>query len=1027
MLGINSNIIGFDELIDMIREDYRARIKKEFETLSFQSIYDQIFPFFTPSGEKWVHSKVISQNDITDKSEITGYIQVIANPETNYEDKASLMRLNNKLFQLNSISYSLLSLLKSDSTEAVINKILKDILTQFKGGRSYIIEYDWEKQTQSCTYEITDKDIHKERDFLTHVPISTTPWWTEQIMAGKSIILSDLDELPAEAESEKEVLAVQQIKSLIVVPLISNNGVWGYAGIDIVEDRHEWSIEDHQWFSALINIISICIELQKSEQEARTERNCLQSLYKHMPLGHIRLKASYDKDNTLCDFIFIDSNDASSKIFKHVDKDYIGCRLSEISPDVKELFPHLKEVLDTGKYKEMNHYVERMQRYYYIVIYVSQKDEVVCLFSDITESRRTHEALDRSEKILRNIYDNLSVGIELYDKNGTLTDMNNMDMEIFGITRKEDALGVNIYDNPNIPKDVIEKIKKEEPVSFRINYTFDTVNGYYTTKRRGDIDLFTKLSMLYDAEGNLINYLLINMDNTDVSNAYSKIAEFERSFSLVSQFGRIGYCKFDVLSRTGYGVSQWYHNLGEKDTTPLNQIIGVYTYVHDEDRQGILDCIKRVKQNEISSFSKDLRVRTENGWKWCRINVIRNTMNTDPQKLEMICVNYDVTELKETEKKLIEAKNKAEESDHLKSSFLANMSHEIRTPLNAIVGFSGVLAHTTEESEKEEYLAIIENNTALLLQLIGDILDLSKIEAGTLDFVYTDVNINTLLDEVEQVTKLKVNRDKILVSFEDRMPECIIHTERNRLLQVINNFLTNAIKFTEEGEIKFGYRLKDTKTLYFYVTDTGCGIPKDKIKEIFGRFVKLNSFVQGTGLGLSICKTIADKLGGQIGVESEPGAGSTFWMTIPYNPVVQQTKRILPDNSLLLTETGKTEKPFILIAEDNASNYKLFESILKKEYSLLHAWNGREAVELFKEHQSHLHLILMDLKMPEVDGYESTALIRKISTSVAIIAVTAFAFAEDEQRVLESGFNDYMSKPIRAQVLKEKIDKFLII
>ena len=227
----------------------------------------------------------------------------------------------------------------------------------------------------------------------------------------------------------------------------------------------------------------------------------------------------------------------------------------------------------------------------------------------------------------------------------------------------------------------------------------------------------------------------------------------------------------------------------------------------------------------------------------------------------------------------IREREKAEEANRLKSAFLANMSHEIRTPLNAIVGFSTLLANEENLEERQEFIKIIENNNELLLQLINDILDLSKIEAGTLEFIYSDVDVNSLLTEIEQSSRIRNRHPEIQISFEERLPQCIIHTERNRLTQVINNLLTNSMKFTTRGSIRFGYRQEGNR-LRFYVKDTGCGIPADKIDSVFGRFVKLNNFQQGTGLGLSICKTIVEKLGGEIGVESKEGVGTLFWFTI---------------------------------------------------------------------------------------------------------------------------------------------------
>ena len=249
----------------------------------------------------------------------------------------------------------------------------------------------------------------------------------------------------------------------------------------------------------------------------------------------------------------------------------------------------------------------------------------------------------------------------------------------------------------------------------------------------------------------------------------------------------------------------------------------------------------------------------------------------------MVLTVHDITQLKQAEKQLTLAKEKAENADLSKSTFLANMSHEIRTPLNAITGFAEILASANTEEEKAQYQEIIKMNADLLLQLVNDILDMSKIEAGTLEFVYTKVDINLLLSDLRQLFQMKVNDagGNIQIIAEPSLPSCSIETDRNRVAQVLSNFTTNAIKFTQEGTISIGYEARDTE-LYFYVTDTGAGIPADKLPEVFGRFVKLNKDKKGTGLGLAISKTIVNKLEGQIGADSVEGKGSTFWFTIPY-------------------------------------------------------------------------------------------------------------------------------------------------
>lgn len=381
----------------------------------------------------------------------------------------------------------------------------------------------------------------------------------------------------------------------------------------------------------------------------------------------------------------------------------------------------------------------------------------------------------------------------------------------------------------------------------------------------------------------------------------------------------------------------------------------------------------------------------------------------------IVSIEWDITELEMIKRELQSSKEKAEMSDSLKSAFLANMSHEIRTPLNAIVGFSNILAETDVLEEKQEYAEIIENNNALLLQLINDILDLSKIEAGTLEFVYSDVDVNTLLSDLERSMSKRVVNENVRLMFERKEKDCYVSIAKNRLMQVIINLLTNAIKFTDQGSISYGYSCLNKKMLRFYVSDTGRGISVEQQEAIFDRFVKLDSFAQGTGLGLSICRMIVDHLGGEMGVESEIGKGSTFWFTFPYKAPEK------PVREDVIFEKIKVEKDklTVLIAEDNAGNFKLFETILKNDYTIVHAWNGKEAVELFKEYEPHI--VLMDINMPEMNGYEATKEIRKLSEVIPIIAVTAYAFASDEEQVMNSGFDAYASKPLNASALKKQM------
>jgi signal transduction histidine kinase/CheY-like chemotaxis protein len=443
--------------------------------------------------------------------------------------------------------------------------------------------------------------------------------------------------------------------------------------------------------------------------------------------------------------------------------------------------------------------------------------------------------------------------------------------------------------------------------------------------------------------------------------------------------------------------------------------------IHPED----VEHIKSVYQRLISG--EDQRIKTEfrvinyiNGRKfvdWLEVNAVAERNEETNEVVSLFGSLLIITARKQQEEALIDAREKAKESDRLKSAFLANMSHEIRTPLNAIVGFSNLLTNTEDESEKKEYVHIIENNNELLLQLISDILDLSKIEADTMEFNMHPTDINDLMKNVEQLIQPRVH-PQVKLNMVLGAPSCMTETDRNRVSQVLINFLTNACKFTSHGSITFGYDVRPTE-LYIYVRDTGIGIAPDKLDSIFNRFVKLNTYAQGTGLGLAICQSIVQKMGGKIGVHSDgPDQGSLFWFTLPYKEIEPEKIDVVKEREVAKQKV-ENQMFTILVAEDNESNYLLFRSILGKEYKLIHAWDGEEAVECFKKYQPNI--ILMDIGMPKKNGYEAASEIRKLSATVPIIAVTAYAFSSDREQILSHGFDGYVAKPLNANDLRNQI------
>ena len=479
-----------------------------------------------------------------------------------------------------------------------------------------------------------------------------------------------------------------------------------------------------------------------------------------------------------------------------------------------------------------------------------------------------YQALQYSERLLSNIFKYLPIGIELYDMDGVLVDLNDKELEMFHIEKKEDVLGINIFDNPIFPKEMKERLKKNEDADFTFRYDFSKVGSYYqNTQKQGTIDLMTKVTTLYNSEHQPINYLLINADKTETTVAYNKIQEFEEFFELVGDYAKVGYAHFNILSGHGYAQKSWYRNVGEADETPLSDIFGTYRHFHPDDRALLIRFLDDARKGLTTKLSKEMRVLREDGtYTWTHVNLLVKKYAPQDRIIEIISINYDITELKRTEEMLVKARDKAEASDRLKSAFLANMSHEIRTPLNAIVGFSSLLTSTENAAEKELYNSLIGHNNKLLLNLINDVIDLSKIESGYLELRPDWVNLTELLDEsVAEYAHQVPSGVELLTNYPAH--DSLVELDKLRIKQILSNFLSNALKNTTTGHVEVFYEV-DHQSVRIGVKDTGRGIPQNMLEKIFERFEKLDSFAQGAGLGLPICKLIVEKMNGRILVDS---------------------------------------------------------------------------------------------------------------------------------------------------------------
>ncbi len=662
-----------------------------------------------------------------------------------------------------------------------IEKAMSLLLNFFDADWGYVAIFEKDGRTAYFPCEVMSEWVEAPKENHSELTDETIPWIMKTVKSGRDIVMCDLCDLPAEAETDKRLFELQRLKSMLIIPLSFHNRIQGFIGFDSVRVQRSWTATEIEDLHIIANMFSLIIERWETQASLEESR-------------------------------------------KH---------LAELSTKFKQFF------------------------------------------------------------------NNLPIGVELYDSEGYLVDINEADAHIFGSTRK-DLLGVNLFENPAVPAKMLKGIQSGRAFSFPLVYDFSIIqsSSYYPSAFVDQIKyLQVKGISLNDPEFGRVGYLLIISDNTDVQRKAEQTRNNLAILKAVLLSGRsiVGEYNveedelyidpvlndhsssnhlFNYLKTHNYLSIQELWNLGRFGDVPTNNMEPLLQVV----RGDINNC----------SFVCKMFVREEPAW--VRINAQAHKINKDGHPSKVVCYITDITAEKQLEEKLQQARDesrknelemqKAREADMLKSTFLANMSHEIRTPLNAIVGFSGILAEMDDEEEKDEYVKIINQNCDLLLRLITDILDFSKIESGVMDYSLTDVNIKEICREQYKVHSLKVQEGVAMICDLDALPDKILYTDPKRVTQVISNLLSNAIKFTEQGHISLSYSVKEDHVL-FEVSDTGIGVSAAHIDTIFERFTKVDSFRQGTGLGLSICKTIVKALQGEIGVDSTPGKGSRFWFTLP--------------------------------------------------------------------------------------------------------------------------------------------------
>lgn len=633
-------------------------------------------------------------------------------------------------------------------------------------------------------------------------------------------------------------------------------------------------------------------------------------------------------------------------------------------------------------------------------------------------------------ELLSLIPEYIPLGLGVYDKDGYLKYANDTTLKMFGVTMK-DIYNINIFDDPNITAEDKTLLKQGWNVSFETDYDFDLCENFYETPIKGIRKYFvTKVTIMRDPKGNRQGYLLACEDITvkkaqerEIIESYKKIKATQKELSLALNAGKLSswnynikeglFCKFDV----------------HIENIEKRSLQSIYESIHPDDRNKFMALLEAVAHKQKLPENRIiLRVLENNATDYRYSSFTYSAVEDEAGNIVVITfIQRDITEDIIYQQNLITAKNKAEEADKLKSTFLANMSHEIRTPLNAIVGFSELLTETDDTEEKFEYKQLIETNSEILLKLIGDILDLSKIEVGSIDINRQKLNLCQLCDELYRSFQQRIKNPKVILKLINPYTKCVANFDKYRFMQIFTNFATNAIKYTPQGEIVMGYECMPGQ-VRIYVKDSGIGIPEEKKNRIFSRFEKLDTFAQGTGLGLSICKAIADATGGEVGFKSKANIGSEFWY-IGYTDVEYVEKSEVADEDLNNKSTEhlsanssvKIKDLNILIAEDNDSNYLLIKKLLK-DNQLTRTITGVEAIEKIKAQT--FDIVFMDMRMPVMNGLEATSLIREFNQITPIVALTANAFDSDRENALAAGCNHFMTKPVKKRELMDLLFRY---
>lgn len=1011
LLGFEHEIISLNEAVSLIPEEFRSSINIQQRQVQAHPASSVIkFPIVARGGWIWIQMQSLSEYlDEFGNKHHSGIIQQFSSDETNsFEYKSGIS--SNVVIQLAILCHKVVS---NDSFFDALHQYIIGMHTALPKVSIAVAKwcgndvFELIDYVGVTIYDVYSFQISKSKKFNSR--------WLQCICeTHRACCVNTISLLGDEWSNDRESFKNNHLQSTFQQPIITNDGeVWGLLSISRKQQTH-WDEFDIQCIYLISNMISLMAlqyrkTNQKIEQEAINNMICkMSNIYRWS------WKCENYNENIENTTITVINEKGETQEYSG-----LNVRNNIHKNDINKFYTSLQLLLSKRSKKIVLRVRLKISNEEYhwcdiegtVVKYNSASIPVlvVGVIHDVDSEVKQVLKTKRETQFQNTIYESIPVGIEFFNVQGELCYANERLAQILGLEGSVKSIyGINLFNDPMFTAEQRNQIKRQHTSDFFFEYDFSKSNEFYKSKNKRPIEINIRFSKLY-ANGKQTGYLGVVVDNTIKKANERKIATLENFFAEIGKFALVGICWFH--DKEGFVSAQWNSNLGraEKDND-----FDSYDKIIEEDRISLKEHINRLSSGEISSLQKEVRVIFDDGkMHWIRIHLINNSSFGYKG---IIGLSMDITQQKENEQMLIDARKKAESMDSMKSQFIANVSHEIRTPLNAIIGFSDILLQSPpDDPDKAIYADIIHTNNDILLKLISDILDLSKIESGNISFQYKIENVNMLCKEIFLSLESKVPHNvKFVYLPRTDDDDTEIYCDKARVVQILTNFITNAFKFTTQGRILLSYEVSDGQII-FNVSDTGKGIPKESQSYIFDAFVKLDKFTVGTGLGLSICRNLAKQMGGSIGVESAVEKGSHFWLSLPYITsedicAIKDEKGNIVDVSSYL-EYRKN----VIIIEDKPDRLSFLTYSLDK-YNIITApsngflfyWLGKKTL----------------LTIVDVDSCYGTALfiissIRQRGAIYKIIVINDVNSGVSDEQLYDAGANDIVYLPMDGKEFKD--------